>query len=299
MQGERDTAVPHPPAERGAPVAFVLAVLAHVLLFALLFFGIRWQNKPADTVEAELWTSLPPANAPQRAPAKAEPPPEPEPPRPEPPKAKPEPRPEPRPVEPPKTAKPDIALEEEKRKKKREAEKREREEEQKKKKEKEERERKEQEKEKEQKKLAEAQKKRAEDDKKKREKLAELQHKQILDDMRKQDMERIAGVPGPASPTAGARGGPKGDPNWAARVRQCIKPHMVFNEGSATGNLIATFRVQLVPGGEQLGDPKLAKSSGNSSFDAAVERAIQRCDPFPLPSGAFQSEVQIDYRLKE
>lgn len=263
------------PRERGTPVAFVLAVLAHVALAILLVIGIRWQSKPAATVEAELWASLPPAAAP-----KAEPKPEPQPePRPEP---KPEPQPEPpKPVETPPAKKPDIAIEEEKKKQK-EAEEREKKEALRKEQEKKERE--------EEKRKAE-EKKKAEEQKRK--------EQALRDKIRQQEMARIAGTAGPSTATAPRSGGPKGDPTWEGRVRQCIKPHMVFNEGNVSGNLIATFRVQVTPSGEQLGTPRLVKSSGNGAYDAAVERAISRCEPFPLPSGGFQRDFQIDYRLKD
>ena len=85
----------------GSTRAFVLAVGVHCLLFAFLYFGIRWQSRPPAAIEAELWTELPSLAAPLPAP-RAEPPPAP---------PKPEVRDEPRP--PPK---PDIAIREEKKK---------------------------------------------------------------------------------------------------------------------------------------------------------------------------------------
>ena len=86
----------------GSTRAFVLAVGMHCLLFAFLFFGIRWQSRPPATIEAELWTELPPIAVP-RLPPRADPPMAP---------PKPEVREEPRPVVP----KPAIAIREEKKK---------------------------------------------------------------------------------------------------------------------------------------------------------------------------------------
>jgi len=85
----------------------VLAALVHVLLFAVLFFGVRWSAKAPDAIVVELWSEVPVA---EFAPAieKVEPPP----------KADPEPLPkpvakaEPKPAPAPK--KPDIAIEREK-----------------------------------------------------------------------------------------------------------------------------------------------------------------------------------------
>lgn len=45
----------------------------------------------------------------------------------------------------------------------------------------------------------------------------------------------------------------------------------------------AEFLVTLLPGGRVL-NARLAKSSGNAAYDSAVERAILRSDPLPLPA---------------
>lgn len=47
----------------------------------------------------------------------------------------------------------------------------------------------------------------------------------------------------------------------------------------------AEFLVTVLPGGRVL-PPKLLKSSGNTAYDNAVERAILRSDPLPLPADA-------------
>jgi colicin import membrane protein len=97
---EAPAAPRQPPGKR---IAFALAVLMHVLLAALLVYGIHWQTQPPETVAVELVSAVPPA--PTSAPE-----PKPEPPKPEP---KPEPpKPQPKP-EPPKPApKPDIVQKE-------------------------------------------------------------------------------------------------------------------------------------------------------------------------------------------
>ena len=75
--------------------AFVLALIAHGLLFVLLFVSMQWRSEPTGPVYAELWNGDMPA---AEAPAETQPEPQPEP-EPEP---KPEPEPEPEP-EPPKS----------------------------------------------------------------------------------------------------------------------------------------------------------------------------------------------------
>ena len=99
---------------RGASVALSLAT--HLLLVAVLVFGVRWQNKPAEVVQVELWEA--PRPAPVVEPPKPEPKVEPPAPKPEPkiekpdivekappPKPKVEKKPEPKPV-----AKPEPAV---------------------------------------------------------------------------------------------------------------------------------------------------------------------------------------------
>jgi colicin import membrane protein len=74
----------------GRIASFLLAAAMHLALFAVLVFGVRWQNRPPEAVVVELW------NEPVAAPVQAEP--------------KPAPVPEPVVVKPePVIAKPEIA----------------------------------------------------------------------------------------------------------------------------------------------------------------------------------------------
>lgn len=89
--------------------AFVLALIAHGLLFVLLFVSMQWRSEPTGPVYAELWNGdTPAAEAPAEPPAEAQPEPAPEPapepepePQPEPEKPAPEPEPQPEPQTPP------------------------------------------------------------------------------------------------------------------------------------------------------------------------------------------------------
>jgi len=99
--------------ERDDPGQLASALLSgavHVALLAVLIFGVRWQSRPPEAVQVELWEPPPAvAETPKPAPApRVEPPPAPKPepvaPKPEivekapPPKPKAEPRPKPEPV---------------------------------------------------------------------------------------------------------------------------------------------------------------------------------------------------------
>jgi len=102
-------AVLDPREEPGFGPAAALSALTHLLLFAVLVFGVRWQSRPPEVVEVELWEP-PPAprvEAPKPAPVV-----EPEPAKPEPKIEKPEiavkapPKPEAKPKPVPKPAPP-------------------------------------------------------------------------------------------------------------------------------------------------------------------------------------------------
>ncbi|MNC98911.1 hypothetical protein D3C83_170130 [compost metagenome] len=69
------------------------------------------------------------------------------------------------------------------------------------------------------------------------------------------------------------------------------------------GNPQAEVDVVLIPGGEVL-SATLRKSSGNSAYDAAVERAIMAAQPLPVPTDPdlFQErfrEFALKFRPKE
>jgi colicin import membrane protein len=86
--------------------------------------------------------------------------------------------------------------------------------------------------------------------------------------------------------------------NWGAKLKACVQPHMRFSDANA-GNPKVELAVQLLPSGTPVG-VRTVKSSGNALFDAAVERAIMRCDPFPRPeSGGLPNSLNVIYRLNE
>lgn len=82
-----------------------------------------------------------------------------------------------------------------------------------------------------------------------------------------------------------------------AKIRRNIRmPEKVPDDA------VAIFRVTLLPGGSVL-PPRLVKSSGNSLYDSAVERAILKSDPLPLPEDVtlFNKfrELELKFRPKD
>jgi colicin import membrane protein len=55
--------------------SFVLAAVMHLALFAVLVFGVSWQNRPPESIAVELWEPPPPAPVVETPKPQAEPPP--------------------------------------------------------------------------------------------------------------------------------------------------------------------------------------------------------------------------------
>lgn len=71
---------------------------------------------------------------------------------------------------------------------------------------------------------------------------------------------------------------------YAGKIRAKIRRNIVIPPDVAD-DALAEFDVTLLPGGEVL-DAKLVRKSGNAAYDAAVERAIWKSSPLPVPSDA-------------
>jgi colicin import membrane protein len=252
------------------------AVAMHVLFFALLVVGVSWQKKiEPQAMVVDLWGSLPPvakpAVEPEPAPAvKPEPPP--------PPRAvaKPEPKPVPKPEVKPPPAKADIALREKQEKEKREKLEKE--------------------------KLAKEEKAKAEKAKREQD---DLQRKLLAEQQKQADTAaRSAKEQADAQRRAEAQAASaqaKLLNEYTNRIKAKIRQFVVIPP-NIQGNPEAEFDVVLIPGGEVL-SAKLRKSSGNAAYDSAVERAILKAQPLPLPPdpalfGQFR-ELRLTFRPQE
>ncbi|MDP2786227.1 MAG: cell envelope integrity protein TolA [Sulfurimicrobium sp.] len=88
--------------------------------------------------------------------------------------------------------------------------------------------------------------------------------------------------------------------DYTDRIKAKIKRNVILPE--LQGNPEAEFAVTLMPTGEML-HLKLVRSSGSSAYDSAVERAIYKSQPLPLPPepGMFSQfrELNLKFRPKE
>jgi colicin import membrane protein len=295
-----------PPREKRSMRAFMLAILAHLLLLGALTWGVNWKRSDqASSFEAELWSAVPQQAAP-RAVEPPPPPPAPTPPALTPPAPKPAPEP---PKVSPTTPDVDIALEQEKKRKLLEKQK---EVEAKKLEERENREKAELQakKEKELKTKEEVAKRKAVEDAKKAEAkqdakdLEKLQQQKLAEATKKQRddaMQRMLGMAGAtggaeASGTAQRSSGPSA--SYGGKVRAKVKPNVLFTDDIA-GNPSAEVEVRTTPDGTIVGQ-KLVKSSGNKAWDDAVIKAIIRTETMPRDvDGKVPTPMILEFRPKE
>ena len=69
---------------------------------------------------------------------------------------------------------------------------------------------------------------------------------------------------------------------YISKIKFKIKNNIVMPPDVAN-DARAEFLVTLLPGGRVM-NTRIAKSSGNAAYDNAVERAILKSDPLPLPA---------------
>ncbi len=250
--------------ERVDPGQFASALLSaavHLVLLAVLIFGVQWQNRPPETVAVELWEPPPPSppapvlevpKPPRVEPAPVEMKPEPVIPKPEivekkAPPPKPVPKPVPKPiakVEP----KPVVKVE--------------------------------------------PAKPRADETKRFQEQLRREQASLAVDRERQRMSEQLARDAAAASSAASN----KAIADWVNKVRVKIRGNVVLSF-DIKGNPEAVFDVVQLPTGEVL-SVKLRKSSGHKALDDAIERAILKSSPLPKPdkSESAPRAFELKYR---
>ena len=237
------------PPQPGRVRSVILAIVVHAIFFAFIVFGVNWQTRETAPYQAEIWEKLP-AAPPKPAEPRPEPPkPEPEPAKPQPEAPKPPPEPPKPPEEKPEPPKPDpeIALKAEREKKAQEKKARE---------EKLEREKREKQK------KEEAQKKREEEARKREEQQAfeaAQREREAAAAQRQQEFNE-----------------------WIGKIQARIRSKANVPD-TVTGRPEVVVHIRILPGGEVF-DVAIVKPSGNSTYDAAIERAVRSSSPLPVPA---------------
>jgi colicin import membrane protein len=253
-------------------IAAILAIAVNLGFVLFLVFHVTWRNPPQESVAVELYAPSPSIErieAPKAQEPPLEPPPKVEPPKPEPPKPVPPKVEPPRPAKvepPPPPPKPDITLKE--RQAKAEREKKERE--------KAEAEKRETERKQQEKRLAEVRERQARE--------AEALRAQA--ERERQTNQQIA--------LNAAR--VKADADYIRRIQSKIRGNLVLPP-DMPGNPEAVFDVVQLPSGEII-DVQLGKSSGVRAYDEAVQRAILKSSPLPLPENQQMFRRQLTLRFR-
>jgi colicin import membrane protein len=284
-----NTALPTPHRSReGLGRGFVLALLAHAVLLVGLAIGVNWktQESPASSAQAELWGKVPQAAAPAIQPL------------PPPPAKTPSPKIKPAPAPPkPEPPVPDaqIALKKQPKVEKKPLVEDTQE-------------------------LARQRKKQLEDAQKekaaekaeleaqaKAEKLEKLEkakkQEAALHAQRQANLKRMMGQAnadgeeeGSSSGSARRSSGPSA--GYAGRIKARIKPNVTFTE-SIDGNPTAVVEVRLSPDGHIISS-RIIQSSGVSSWDKAVLRAVEKTEVLPRDTdGTVPERMQLVFRPSE
>jgi len=263
-----NTAVARPhavPEGRGNVRAIVLAVLVHVLLGVLLFFGIRWQSSEPVVIQAELWSATPETAAPP--PQRIPPPPKVEAPAPEPkaerepplPKAdiveKVPPKVEPKKKEPVKVEVPKPVV----------------------------------------------QPPLPKTEIKPKPEPAKLPPPKEAPVRPPSDLAAIMASAN-GTPTSTGKdqqtSGPRGRDSYIARLVTAIRSQMRY-PASAPGNPFVTMRIEQLPNGEVV-NVTVTRPSGVPAFDDAVERAIRAASPLPRDEqGKVERQLDLHYDMYE
>lgn len=246
--------------------AGALALLVHGVFFLLLVFGVSWQTEHPAPVMVDLWQALP------------EPIPEPG--------IKPRPAPPPQPVvkEMTRSETPDIALEKKNRDAQREAKNKQAELD-------------------EQKALAKTARDETGKLKKQREAQRKLEEQELQRRMMEEDLARDSRQIKQLAARATASRRSSEMASLVAKYQNEIRAKVRSNTRlpeNLKGNPQVKFQVQLLPTGEVL-SVKLVQGSGTPALDDAVERAIHKSSPLPLPDerdarAAFVPAVILSHR---
>jgi len=115
-------------------------------------------------------------------------------------------------------------------------------------------------------------------------------------------LRAAAGAEGGSGGTSGSGVGGGGNalPGWTDKVIKKVKPLIVFNPESVSGNSAAVVKVNLAPDGAILSTDVIT-SSGNVSWDRAVLLALSRAESLPKDDNGKipQREVKLTFKPKD
>lgn len=115
-------------------------------------------------------------------------------------------------------------------------------------------------------------------------------------------LRAAAGAEGGSGGTVGSGvgGGGNAPPGWTDKVIKKVRPLIVFNPESVSGNPAAVILVTLAPDGAIL-STSIQSSSGNAGWDRAVLLALSRAESLPKDDNGKipQREVKLTFKPKD
>jgi len=115
-------------------------------------------------------------------------------------------------------------------------------------------------------------------------------------------LRAAAGAEGGSGGTSGSGvgGGGNAPPSWTDKVVKKVKPLIVFNPESISGNPAAVVKVNRAPDGAIL-STDLVSSSGNAGWDRAGLLALTRAESLPKDDNGKipQREVKLTFKPKD
>ncbi len=134
---------------------------------------------------------------------------------------------------------------------------------------------------------------------------AETKANAAAEKVRADQMARLraaAGAEGGSGGTSGSGvgGGGNAPPGWTDKVIKKVKPLIVYNPESISGNPAAVVKVNLAPDGAIL-STELLSSSGSAGWDRAVLLALTRAESLPKDDNGKipQREVKLTFKPKD
>ena len=115
-------------------------------------------------------------------------------------------------------------------------------------------------------------------------------------------LRAAAGAEGGSGGTSGSGvgGGGNAPPGWTDKVVKKVKPLIVFNSESISGNPATVVKVDLAPDGA-ISSTSILNSSGNAGWDRAVLLALTRAESLPKDDNGKipQREVKLTFKPKD
>ena len=134
---------------------------------------------------------------------------------------------------------------------------------------------------------------------------AEVKANAAAEKVRADQLARLraaAGAEGGSGGTTGSGVGGAGNapPGWTDKVVKKVKPLIVFNPESISGNPATVVKVDLAPDGAIL-STSILSSSGNAGWDRAVLLALTRAESLPKDDHGKipQREVKLTFKPKD